>query len=277
LERDRSIVQFVGMKYRFALCRENYEEFAGGRVLRGGPGSSAFPVRLATELFQRCASCLALRGALPPYTLYDPCCGEGYLLTVLGFMHGAYLHRIVASDIDPLTVERARRNLALLTPTGLDRRLEEIRTLRDAYGKPAHEGALESGARLRSRLFRAHEEIRTECFRFDIAGEDRLPDDVRDIDMIISDLPYGRSSTWKGEANPTTAARQLLETVAARLAPHAVVALVADKQQPVSHPGYRRVESLTAGHRRVTVLELTGVPEQKAAASPPDGNEETLS
>jgi hypothetical protein len=95
--------------------------------------------------------------------------------------------------------------------------------------------------------------------------------------MIISDLPYGRSSVWQGEADPASATLRLLETVAITLAPRAVVALVADKQQPVSHPGYRRVESLTLGHRRVTWLERVIVSEQAAAASPPGGNEETLS
>src|SRR5437762_331229 len=126
------------MKYRLAVCRENYEEFAGGRVLYGGPGSSAFPVRLASEVFQSCESRLARHGALPPYTLYDPCCGEGYLLTVIGFLHGAHLTRIIASDIDPEAVERARRNLSLLTAAGLDRRLQEIQRLIDAYDKPSH-------------------------------------------------------------------------------------------------------------------------------------------
>jgi len=265
------------MKYRFAICRENYEEFAGGRVLYGGPGSTAFPVRLASEIFQRCENHLALQGALPPYTLYDPCCGEGYLLTVLGFMHGAHLARIIASDIDPLAVERVRRSLSLLTPAGFDRRLQEIRGLLDAYGKPAHKGALESGARLRHRLSPAHEAIRTQCFQFDIAGEDRLPDDVRHVDLVISDLPYGRLSAWLGMAEPATAAQQLLGTVADTLAPRAIVALVADKQQPVSHPGYRRVDSLILGHRRVTLLERISRREREAAAGPPAGDGEAHS
>src|SRR2546421_6852423 len=57
-----------------------YTTLFRSRVLYGGPGSSAFPVRLASEIFQRCRSRLAHQGAPPPYTLYDPCCGEGYLL-----------------------------------------------------------------------------------------------------------------------------------------------------------------------------------------------------
>jgi hypothetical protein len=243
------------MKYRFALCRQNHEEFAGGRVLYGGPGSSAFPVRLASEIFQRCGSRLSQRGVPPPYTLYDPCCGEGYLLTVVGFLHGTLLARIIASDIDPEAVERTRRNLSLLSAAGLDRRLLEIRGLIDAYNKPSHRGALDSSVILRSRLSPAHEAITTECFAFDIAADGRLPRTVSDVDIVFSDLPYGRSSSWRGAADPASAARKLLAAVSAALSPAAVVALVAGRQQAVSHPDVRRVDSLAIGRRRVTLLE----------------------
>jgi SAM-dependent methyltransferase len=245
------------MKYHFATARENHEDFAGGRVIYGGPGSSAFPVRLASELFQRCGSRLAQSGVPPPYTLYDPCCGEGYLLTVVGFLHGAQIARIIASDVDPEMVERARRNLSLLTPAGLDRRLQEIRRLIDAYDKPSHHGALESGDRLRSRLSAAHEVMEFECFDFDIAAGARLPHGVNDVDIVLCDLPYGRSSVWQGAADPASAAEKLLAAVSPALSPAAVVALVAGKQQPVSHPDFRRVESLTMGQRRVALLERT--------------------
>ena len=263
------------MKYRFALGRENHEEFAGGRVLYGGPGSSAFPVRLASEIFQRCASRLAQRGVPPPYTLYDPCCGEGYLLTVLGFLHGALLSRIIASDIDPEAVERARRNLSLLTVAGLDRRVHEIRRLLDAYNKPSHLGALESGAILRSRLSPAHEAIATKCFTFDIAAEDRLPPAVTDVDIVFSDLPYGRISSWQGAADPESAARKLFAAISTALSPAAVVALVAERQQALSHPDFRRVDSLAIGRRRVSLLERAHGSGPAAAPLPPAGKGDT--
>jgi SAM-dependent methyltransferase len=263
------------MKYRFALCNENHEEFAGGRVLYGGPGSSAFPVRLASETFQRCGSRLAHQGAPPPYTLYDPCCGEGYLLAVVGFLHGAHLARIIASDIDPEAVERTRRNLSLLTATGLDRRLHEIRRLIDAYHKPSHLAALESVASLRSRLSPAHEAIAIECFVFDIAADAPLPRAVNDVDVVFSDLPYGRSSAWRGAAEPASAARKLLAVVSVALSPAAVVALVANRQQAVSHPDFRRVDSLAIGRRRVTLLERAHRSAQAAVPPPPVGKGDT--
>jgi 23S rRNA (guanine2535-N1)-methyltransferase len=64
------------VKYRFAVQRENYEDLSSGRVLYGQPGSTAFPVRIASEIFQRCAERLARLEAPPLYSLYDPCCGS---------------------------------------------------------------------------------------------------------------------------------------------------------------------------------------------------------
>ena len=243
------------MKYRFAVERENYEDLSSGRVLYGRPGATAFPVRIANEIFQRCAARLNERNAPPPYSLYDPCCGGGYLLTVLGLLHGADLQRIVASDIDAEAVERARRNLSLLTVAGMERRLAELRAMAEEFGKPSHREAIESGLRLKASLSPVHERIRTDCFSFDITGEEPLPAAVRPVDLVITDLPYGRTAEWKGAAEAGDAPWALLETIRPALAPAAVVALVASKDQAVAHPGYRRVEAWTIGRRRVSLLE----------------------
>ncbi len=55
------------MAYRYALVRENYEDLASGGGLRSAPGFPAFPVRLASEMFQRA---LALHGE-PAALLWD--------------------------------------------------------------------------------------------------------------------------------------------------------------------------------------------------------------
>jgi 23S rRNA (guanine2535-N1)-methyltransferase len=243
------------MKYRFATHRENYEDYAGGRVLHGRPGQAAFPVRLASEVFQRCCHRLAARGAAPPYALYDPCCGSGYLLTVVGLLHGALLSRILASDIDPQAVEQARRNLSLLTAVGLDRRLEAIRQLFDAYRKPSHQGALESGRRLKASLTAAHEAIEVACFPFDVTGDAGWPGELGSVDIVLADLPYGRVTSWHSASTSTDAAQMLLSRIDAILAPTSVVALIANREQATSHAGYRRVGSLAIGKRRVQLLE----------------------
>jgi 23S rRNA (guanine2535-N1)-methyltransferase len=188
----------AAVKYRFATHRENHEDLSSGRVLYGRPGATAFPVRLASEIFQRCAERLKERGAAPPYSLYDPCCGGGYLLTVLGFLHPGCLLRIVASDIDPAAVERAQRNLSLLTAAGMERRLGALRMMAEQYGKPSHPAAIESGLRLQVGLTHAPERILTDCFTFDITGEEPLPEAVRPVDLVIADLPYGWTAAWRG-------------------------------------------------------------------------------
>jgi 23S rRNA (guanine2535-N1)-methyltransferase len=243
------------MKFRFATQRENYEDYASGRVLYGRPGQAAFPVRLASEVFQRCCHTLAQRGASPPYTLYDPCCGSGYLLTVVGLLHGAQLARILASDIDDKAVEQARENLSLLTAAGMDRRLDAIRRLFDAYGKPSHLGALESGRRLKAGLAAAHEAIATECFPFDATGDADWPGAARSIDIVLTDLPYGGLTSWRGSSAHADAARKLLTRLEAVLSPTSVVALIATRQQVASHAAYRRIESLAIGKRRIQLLE----------------------
>jgi 23S rRNA (guanine2535-N1)-methyltransferase len=243
------------LKYRFATERESYEDYASGRVLYGRPGQAALPVRLASEVFQRCAHRLTQQGAAPPYSLYDPCCGGGYLLTVVGLLHGAQLARILASDIDTKAVEQARENLSLLSAAGMDRRLETIQHLFDAYGKPSHLGALESGRRLKAGLTPAHAAIRTECFPFDATGDRSWPDPVRDIDIVLSDLPYGGLTSWRGSSAPAGAAQKLLTRLEAVLSPTSVVAIVATRQQVTSHPAYRRVDALAIGKRRIQLLE----------------------
>jgi 23S rRNA G2445 N2-methylase RlmL len=243
------------MKYRFATERENYEDYASGRVLLGRAGLAAFPVRLASELFQRCCHRLAQRGVAPPYTIYDPCCGSGYLLTVVGLLHGSHLARILASDIDTEAVDRARANLSLLTAAGLDRRLSAIQELFDLYQKPSHHGALESGRRLKATLTPAHEGIETACFLFDVTGDAEWPDEVRNIDIVLSDLPYGRTTSWRGASAPPDAAQTLLTRITAVLSPTALVAIIANREQATSHAAYRRVESLAIGKRRVHLLE----------------------
>src|SRR6188768_151923 len=85
------------MLYRFAQERVDYSDFASGRVFRSLPGRTAFPVRLADELFQRCLSLRPPDQRATPVTLYDPCCGGATLLCTLAILHWASIRQIVAS------------------------------------------------------------------------------------------------------------------------------------------------------------------------------------
>ena len=100
------------MKYRFEIEAKNYEDFASGRVLYNRPGATAFPVRLGSEIIQRCLERVRERHGKGRLTLYDPCCGGAYLLTTIGFLHGQEFSKIYASDIDEAMLELAMDNLS---------------------------------------------------------------------------------------------------------------------------------------------------------------------
>ncbi|WP_312847199.1 hypothetical protein [Microbispora sp. KK1-11] len=85
-------------------------------MLHSAPGFPAFPVRLASEMVQRA---MELRGG-GRATVWDPCCGSGYLLTVIGLLHRRRISAVLASDVDPAAVGLAERNLALLTASRAD-------------------------------------------------------------------------------------------------------------------------------------------------------------
>ena len=62
------------MSYRFT-SDHHYEDLASGRVLYNQHGTTAFPVRLASEIFLRAKQHLTRKGNAGPYHLYDPCGG----------------------------------------------------------------------------------------------------------------------------------------------------------------------------------------------------------
>jgi hypothetical protein len=120
------------MQYRLAVAQSEYRDLASEFVLRSAPGCPAFPVRLAEDLFLRCTAHAAAPG---PLTLWDPCCGSGYLATVIGLFNRAGLDRILCSDVSPDAVTLASRNLALLTAAGLADRECELLGLAAEFGK----------------------------------------------------------------------------------------------------------------------------------------------
>lgn len=75
------------MHYKYINSKESYGDLASGKVLYNFLGLTAFPVRLANEMMQRCFAYLKNLNCNAPFTIYDPCCGGGYILTTLGFLH----------------------------------------------------------------------------------------------------------------------------------------------------------------------------------------------
>jgi len=169
------------MIYKFAE-RSNYEDFAAGHVIYHRPGFTNYPVRLASEIFMRAYTHCGKKKV----TLYDPCCGGGYLLTVLGFLHGDKINAIYGSDISKEAVSLTIQNMQLLSPEAL---------LSRSYGIFEKEVSAQ-------RLLPLCQSIKFEIFERDILSQGG--NSPADIDIVITDVPYGDMTSWELDATAKT-------------------------------------------------------------------------
>ncbi|SRR3989338_3333287 len=240
-------------KYKFTAMKENYEDYSSGRVIYGVPKATNFPVRLASEIFQRCSEYLTKKGKYSPYIVYDPLCGAGYTLTVLGFLHGSSIRTFFASDSDKKALEFASKNLALLNTEGINNRIHELEKFIQDYNKISHKEALESAYRLKSKVISLS--IKTKIFQFNILVDTNLPKPVSGIDLVIADVPYGKLTQWddlKEESNPI---KICLDKIKSRLSPVAIVAIILNKKQEILHEGYSCIKKFKIGKRKIILLE----------------------
>lgn len=234
------------MQYQYAVEKQNYEDFAAGRVIISKGGMTSFPVRLASEIFQRCASYFPEDKRL---RVYDPCCGGGYLATVLGFLHHQRIASLFCSDINSEILTLASANLDLLTVEGLNSRKITLQTLAESYNKPSHQDALDSLNRLKQRL--PEQTISTFAWVADALKESLSP---QAIDLIMCDVPYGDLTQWQSQQQDNLISR-LLKAQYHTLADDGVVAIISDKKQRASYPDYVRLQETTIGKRRILILQ----------------------
>ncbi len=250
------------MPYRHALDRPDYSDLASGKVLLAASGHPAFPVRLASEIFQRCMAIREAGGLTGRVALYDPCCGAAYHLTVLGILHRSSIRTITASDIDPEVIRLAERNLGLLSASGLDRRREELEAMHREFGKPSHQAALAAAARLRKMCVEqsVSSPIETRVFTADALEKSdatRFPP-AAPVDIVFTDVPYGRHSQWRDvSGSHPDPVWQLLENLRAVLQPAGIAAVVSDKGQKTAHDGYDRMARFSIGKRMAFIWKLT--------------------
>jgi type I restriction-modification system DNA methylase subunit len=241
-----------GMEYIHEPVAKNFEDFASGRVLYNAHGTTAFPVRLASELIQRCFDLLQKKGNHGPYSIYDPCCGGAFLLTVIALLHGRHIGKIFASDVKPEMMEIAVKNLSLLTATGIRKREEQIKELLALYQKPSHSDALESVEKL-SKLIKQSSLEETSCFQRDITATEHS-EILKNINVVITDLPYGNIVSWDSDASNTL--DPFFDNIYESLDPYfSVVAVIANKSQKLKHDKFRRVQHFKIGKRQVGIFE----------------------
>jgi hypothetical protein len=255
------------MQYRYTENR-NFEDYASGRVFYNQPGQPAFPVRLASEIFQRTLAHWKAAGGRGRCTIYDPVCGGAYWLAALAYLHWDEIETIIASDLRAEVLPLAERNLSLLTLAGLDRRMAEIETLLAAYQKESHKDALASAGKFRAQLDTHLKTsiIDTRIFQANAANSQHMADGLEGAhaDLILADVPYGWHSQWGGENRESgmvnseleleqTPVWGMLDALYGILKPGSIVAIAADKSQKVAHPKYTRLERFQLGRRRVFI------------------------
>lgn len=250
------------MRYKFETRALDLSDLASGAVFRSAPGRPAFPVRLASELFQRAHGFWAPGEPGKPCDLYDPCCGTGYSLSVLKLLHWSVIGRVTGSDVDEGALELARSNLDLLRPAGINARVRHLAEQVDRFGKESHVAALESARRLRAKIERlsAAAPLDAEIKRADALDPGALAALVgrRGGDIVFADVPYGSATAWHTEeaGSAATATRSFFASLAVATTPGSVVIVAERKTQPrIAPAGFVHLASLRGkGHRLTRIL-----------------------
>jgi len=249
-------------KYRFEIAKEDYFHYASGNVFASAPGATGFPVRLASELFQTCLALRPIEAQKNRVVLYDPCCGAAYMLATIAYRHWARIRAIVGSDFDNGVLQVARRNLSMLTRSGLITKLEYLHEAQRFDPRPSRNTAIRSVQFFLDRLsvLEATNSIDYSLFRADVGCAQEVISGMRGrpADVVITDVPYATLSHWKGALASTqsrsTALDSLLGSIRSVLASDGVIAVVSPKSDDVSHPAFRRLRKLKLGKRSVTFL-----------------------
>jgi len=250
------------MQYKYSKEHLDFSDFASGRVFYSLPGHPAFPVRLASEIFQWC---VAIRETTyknsTPCILYDPCCGPAYHLSVLAYIHREHIREVIASDVDEKAIEFAKRNLDLLSSAGIDKRICEISKMIEQYNKDSHKDALQSAQILKNKVLASEREhpLITRAFQANAMDSKAILQNIKpeSVDIVFADVPYGQHSHWQGSnidklLNPLWS---MLDILIGVLSPSSIVAIVSDKRQKVTHESYQRIEQFQVGKRRVIILK----------------------
>ncbi|MFK3981017.1 rRNA methyltransferase [Micromonospora sp. NPDC050397] len=254
------------MTYRFVTERHDYSDLASGAVLRSAPGHPGFPVRLASEVFLRAWHAL---GQPRPLTVWDPCCGSGYLLTVLGLLHRDKIAGLVASDIADGPLRLARANLALLSAEGMRERRAELEELARRFGRPSHGESAEAAQRLQELLAQGGGDLPCLVGRADVLDRQQVAALLTASPppgLVLTDLPYGEQTSWLG-SRPEEGIPGLLETLVSALPADTMVALTTRGRRVGLPEGVRATARLKIGTRATVLVRLRDLQSPLAGAA----------
>lgn len=242
------------MAYRYAVTRESYADLSGG-VLHSAPGFPAFPARLASEMFQRALAHTSTRAA----RVWDPCCGSAHLLATVTLLHPDRIAGVLGTDVDPAALELAGKNIGLLSGAALTARAEELQTRAARLGKPAYLDAADAARRLGRRLAPGGALSDRGVAQADVFDPAQLQGalDGRRPDVVITDVPYGEQTPWRGPE----AARGLdgmLDSLEEVLDAGTVIAVAARGRKVPLSGGRRPLESFRIGTRAVVLCRVPG-------------------
>ena len=236
------------MQYIFSKDR-SYEHLAAGHVIYGLSGGPNFPIRLAHEVYNRCLSHQKKQDNI---SIYDPCCGTGYLLTTVGFLNHQSISKIWGSDINVKFTEVAQKNLELLGTRGLDKREEELVLLATQYQNTSHVRALQSVDYIREMIADLDHPIGFEVFYRDILSPNTSAGPSFTADIIITEVPYLQLVNWNGAGGINT----LLNNIRVNMDAESIIAIAHDKRQKITNEFYSRIERFKVGKRVIEIFQL---------------------
>lgn len=237
------------MVYKYCENR-NFEDFASGKVIVHRTGYPNFPIRLAQEIFCRCLYYLDNPDNI---CIYDPCCGGGYLLTILGFLNFEKIKMLLASDISDGAIQLANENLSLLHKDGLEQRIQQLNHLLLLHNKKSHIEALDSAANLLNILTNSSHEIGYKVFKTDILSNHPFDNLNFKADIIFTDVPYGNLVKWQNRKEDNI---NLLDQLLPVIKDKSIVAICSDKSQKFQSDYFKRVEKQIIGKRLFQIFRF---------------------
>lgn len=243
------------MIYKYYNNNDNFEDFACGRVIYSKSGITNYPVKISGEIFKKCLEYLKKKENI---TVYDPCCGGGYLLSILGLLNPNIIVKIIGSDICNESTSFAQDNLSLLTVEGILKRKHQINDMVIKFNKQSHKDALKSIEVFLGIIKNRKINPKISCFNADVLNPKSFEKLNFKADIIITDVPYGNLVSWSDADENNNAIDRLLDNIIPVLDENTIIAISTDKSQKIRNQHFMRHTKFKIGKRIIYILQLNG-------------------